>query len=353
MDGFIREARRANRKCANPDNPACVGAAPDVMAYHDDREIPNYWSYAKQFVLQDHMFEPNASWSLPAHLFLVSEWSGRCEVLNDPTSCRNALDNPRGSWIMGVGYRAPPVGAYAWTDLTYLLHRAGVTWKYYVSEGTEPDCEDDGMTCAGKPQRVGTPSIWNPLPSFTTVRRDGEEDNVQTIDHFFEDLRTNHLPAVVWIVPNQDSSEHPPGRVSVGQAYVTGLVNAVMQSSAWSSSAIFLTWDDWGGFYDHVVPPVVDANGYGLRVPGLVISPYARHGFIDHQTLSFDAYVKFIEDVFLRGERLDPRTDGRWDPRPTVRERERILGDLRVDFDFTQSPRPPALLSITKPSPGT
>ena len=89
-----------------------------------------------------------------------------------------------------------------------------------------------------------------------------------------------------------------------------------MRSPDWDSTAIFLAWDDWGGFYDHVVPPTVDHNGYGLRVPALVISPYARRGFVDHQTLSFDAYVKFIEDDFLGGQRLDPKTDGRPDPRP-------------------------------------
>src|SRR5207245_8470853 len=100
--------------------------------------------------------------------------------------------------------------------------------------------------------------------------------------------------------------------------------------------------DDWGGFYDHVVPPWVDQNGYGLRVPGLVISPYARRGFIDHQVLSFDAYAKFIEDDFLRGARLDPRSDGRADPRPTVREALATLGDLSTDFDFAQQPRAPA-----------
>ena len=98
-----------------------------------------------------------------------------------------------------------------------------------------------------------------------------------------------------------------------------------------------MTWDDWGGFYDHVVPPRVDENGYGLRVPGIVISPYARRGFIDHQTLSHDAYVKFIEDDFLSGARIDPHTDGRPDRRPTVRENVWILGDLRKDFDFGQS----------------
>ena len=108
--------------------------------------------------------------------------------------------------------------------------------------------------------------------------------------------------------------------MSRGQAYVTGLINAIMRGPDWKSTAIFLSWDDWGGFYDHVVPPRVDENGYGLRVPGIVISPYARRGFIDHQTLSHDAYVKFIEDDFLGGERIDPTTDGRPDRRPTVRE---------------------------------
>jgi phospholipase C len=101
---------------------------------------------------------------------------------------------------------------------------------------------------------------------------------------------------------------------------------------------------DWGGFYDHVVPPTVDALGYGLRVPALVISPYARRGYIDHQTLSFDAYLRFIEDDFLGMQRLDPRTDGRPDPRPDVRENAPQLGDLERDFDFGQRPRPPLIL---------
>jgi phospholipase C len=97
------------------------------------------------------------------------------------------------------------------------------------------------------------------------------------------------------------------------------------------------------------VPPTVDADGYGLRVPGLVISPYAKRGYIDHQILSFDAYLKFIEDDFLDGERLDPKTDGRPDPRPYVREDVPLLGDLTPDFDFTQAPRPPLVLD---PYPG-
>ena len=108
-----------------------------------------------------------------------------------------------------------------------------------------------------------------------------------------------------------------------------------MQSPDWDSTAIFLAWDDWGGFYDHVAPPHVDENGYGLRVPGLVISPYARKGYIDHQTLSFDAYAKFIEDDFLGGQRLDPTHRRPARPAPDVRENVPILGDLVADFDFT------------------
>src|SRR5260370_26755011 len=109
--------------------------------------------------------------------------------------------------------------------------------------------------------------------------------------------------------------------------------------------AIFLTWDDWGGFYDHVVPPKAkDGLGYGLRVPGIVISPYAKKAYIDKQVLSFDAYAKLIEDLFLDGQRLDPASDGRPDPRPEVREAEAMLGDLLNDFDFMQAPRAPMLL---------
>ena len=135
-----------------------------------------------------------------------------------------------------------------------------------------------------------------------------------------------------------------------GQAYVTALINAAMKSPDWNSTAIFLSWDDWGGFYDDVTPPAVDENGYGLRVPGIVISPYAKKGYIDHQTLSSDAYLKFIEDDFLGGARLNPVTDGRPDRRPDVREDLPILGNVEQDFNFNQVPRPPLLLPTNPPT---
>jgi phospholipase C len=239
-------------------------------------------------------------------------------------------------------HRPPP--DYAWTDLTYLLHKQNVSWAYYVFGGTEPDCANDQANCSPRPQRARTPGIWNPLPYFDTVKQDGELGQIQDISRFYAAAAAGTLPAVSWICPSGQYSEHPPALVSRGQAYVTGLINSIMRSPDWNSTAIFLAWDDWGGFYDHVKPPVVDQNGYGIRVPGIVISPYARHGYVDHQTLSFDAYVKFIEDDFLSGQRIDPATDGRPDPRPDVRENATQLGDLRSDFDFTQMPRPPVLL---------
>jgi len=206
-------------------------------------------------------------------------------------------------------------------------------------DGFEPDCDGDQQSCNRKPQSARTPSIWNPLPSFTDVKQDGELSNVKDTTLFFRDVANGTLPAVVWLAPSNRYSEHPPGLLSSGQAYVGGIVNAIARSKYWNSTAIFLSWDDWGGFYDHVSPPNVNAFGYGLRVPGLVISAYARKGFVDHQVLSHDAYVKFIEDDFLHGERIDPKHDGRPDPRESIAENAPALGDLRKDFDFSQAPR--------------
>ena len=259
-------------------------------------------------------------------------------------SCVSNIDHPD-QIVIGVKPYKTPI--YAWTDLTYLLYKNNVSWAYYVANGTQPDCDEDTgpIACNPKPQDFKTPEIWNPLPYFDTVHADNQVNNVQPLSKFYTAAQNGTLPSVVWIVPNNTESEHPPSSVTVGQAYVTKLINTIMQGPDWSSTAIFLAWDDWGGFYDHVVPPTVDQNGYGFRVPGLVISPYAKKGYIDHQTLSFDAYVKFIEDDFIYSQRIDPKTDERPDSRPDVREDASILGDLTQDFDFTQAPRQPLVLN--------
>jgi phospholipase C len=181
------------------------------------------------------------------------------------------------------------------------------------------------------------------------VRQDNQLRDIAPLQNFFTALSHNTLPAVSWIVPGDKDSDHPPALITESQTYVTGLINSIMRSKAWDSTAIFLCWDDWGGFYDHVEPPVVDNQGYGLRVPALVISPYAKRGYVDHQILSQDAYLKFIEDDFLHGQRINPKTDGRPDPRPDVRENVAGLGNLANDFDFRQRPRPPLLLPLHPP----
>jgi phospholipase C len=387
MDGFIGEAERAKWGCTDKDNPVCINGSPlGVMGYHDAREIPNYWAYARNFVLQDHMFEPVRSWSLAAHLFEVSGWSAYCPS-HDPATCVNNVRDPRvGRRTAGANPSPTPTASpsvsptdtptptptsgatattaptasptttprrpiFAWTDITYLMHRFGVSWRYYVVRGGEPDCEDaSAIACPWVAQDAHVPGIWNPLPKFDTVNRNRQRHNIQPMTSFFSAAKAGTLPNVAWVTPSQAVSEHPPGRVSDGQAFVTRVVNAVMRSPDWNSTAIFVTWDDWGGFYDHERPPHVDRNGYGLRVPGLLISPYARTGYIDHQVLSSDAYLKFIEDRFLHGLRLNPRTDGRPDPRPYVRENAAILGDLRREFNFRQRPRPPVLLPERPPT---
>ncbi len=351
MDGFINQEAMHQQNCPVP-TPNChptPGSPTVVVGYHDQREVPNYWAYAQNFVLDDHMFAAAKSWSLPEHLYMVSGWSARCRTRN-PASCQN---DPVGTYTqsefdaaVSQELRTGTTDIHlAWTDITWLLHQHGVSWGYYVETGTQPDCADDQAgTCAPVAQDYRTPGIWNPDPLFEDVRRDRQISNIRPLDDFFSSASAGTLPQVSWIVPSNGNSEHPPESVHQGEAFTTAIINAAMQSPDWSSTAIFLTWDEWGGLYDNVPPPAVDRNGFGIRVPSLVISPYARTGYVDHQALSSDAYLKFIEDDFLSGARLDPATDGRPDPRPDVRENQPGLGNLVHDFDFKQQPRPPLLL---------
>ena len=335
MNGFVIEAERGH--CTPGSGPCST----DVMGYHVGTDIPNYWAYAKNFVLQDHMFEAAGSWSLPAHLYEVSGWSAKCDKSGDPMSCKTTGMPPN----RRAGHPTP----FAWTDVTYLLHKNHVSWGYYLDHGA-----------VSATNKTGTWVVWNVLPGFRDVRSDGQLSDIGPLSRFYQRAKAGTLPQVSWVSPDGRDSEHSPGLISTGQAYVTRVINAVMRSPDWKSSAIFLTWDDWGGFYDHVYPPHVDSLGYGFRVPAIVISPYAKRGFIDSQTLTSDAYLKFIEDDFMGGARLDPATDGRPDSRPTVRENVSILGNLINDFDFSQRPLPPLILTpcpanttlIPTPKPG-
>jgi phospholipase C len=351
MDGFIRQWEATRKYCHEGDHasrPTCEAesAKPDVMGYHDRADIPNYWAYADNFVLQDHMFEPNLGWSQPSHLSLVSGWSAVCRNPYHAETCRPSVT------FNDIDPKWPHQPSYAWTDITYLLHSYGVSWRYYVAPGSVNDCEgtnDQMIHCTpGVPgfEPIGTPEPWNPLPDFTDVRADHQVKNVRFNPKFFASAAAGTLPSVSWVEPGWYDSEHPPTSITDGQAWVTRVINAAMEGPDWKDTVVFLAWDDWGGFYDHMAPPSVDGEGYGLRVPGLMISPYAKHGYIDHQTYSFDVYLRFIEDLFMRGQRLDPYTDGRWDPRPDIRDNAPILGNLMHEFDFQQPPRRPLILPV-------
>jgi phospholipase C len=259
---------------------------------------------------------------------------------------------------------------YPWANLFQLLDVHGVSWKYYLATGDEPDCDDDEMTCDPQIQTHGIGSFWNPVPLFGWVQAQSPAYlalHNPDADQFVLDAKNGTLPQISWVVPANVYSEHAPNRITTGMEYVTSLVNAVMSSPEWNSSAIFISWDEWGGFYDHVVPPNVDMNGgqypiqgFGIRVPGLMISPYAKAGMIDHSILSFDSYATFFEDLFLGGARLNPTQLGNPDSRPDIRDALRRvklidgstapLGKLMDEFDFSQPPIQPMLLSTHIPT---
>ncbi len=373
LDGFVyQQTQGYTHLCSGsgsnahePGSPRCAPFTPgfeahDVMGYHTDAELPNYWAYARNFVLQDQMYEAVRDYSMASHLELTSLWSALCSNPLDVSTCITS-----GTPVLPSGTQV----VYPWANLFQLLDTHGVSWKYYLGSGLEPDCNDDEMTCDPQKQSSQVASFWNPLPGYAWVEAQGQSylaaHNPQ-IDQFLLDVKNGNLPAVSWIVPANSFSEHPAAGITAGEDYVTSLVNAVMQSPYWASSAIFISWDDWGGFYDHVVPPIVDTNtskypvqGYGLRVPGLVISPYAKPAYIDHGILSTDSYARFIEDVFMGGTRLDPAAMGEPDSRPDLRDRvTRVrfingnlvnVGVLEDDFDFNQTPLPPLVLSTHIP----
>ena len=326
QDGFVqRQQAVITNGCAGTAplyycNDVAAIARHDVAGYHTDAEIPNYWAYAENFVLQDRMFEGVRDWSQASHLDLVSEWSATCSDYTDTSTCMSS-----------EVYPIPATPQIPWVGLFQLLDANNVSWKYYIATGGEPDCDDGELTCYPVQQNAKIMSIWNPVAGFAWVRSQSAAylaAHNPSVDQFFADIKAGTLPQVAWLIPDIAHSEHPGNSgVTSGMVYVTALVNAVMQSPYWNSTAIFVTWDDWGGFYDHVVPPLVDRNttknsaqGFGIRVPGLMISAYAKAGVIDHQLLDFDSYATLIENLFANGERLVPASFGNPDNRPDIRD---------------------------------
>ncbi len=290
---------------------------PFAVAYLDQRDIPNYWDYAKHFTLCDYFFSSLMGPSGPNHLYTVAAQSDGLVVNAGLRGAEELLNEPNG---------------LTFATVIALLKRSNVSWKYYVETVPAPAGSRTGGLNYPDPKKY---NIWNPLPGFKAIR-----DNPALMAHlvdqkeYYRDLKHGTLPEVSWLVPADQDSEHPPepaAPVAQGMWYVTRLINALMRSRYWNDSVVFLTWDDYGGFYDHEPPPQVDAFGYGPRVPTIVISPFARPGHISHYTYDFTSILKFIE------ERFDL---------PSLTWRDKHADDMRDCFDFEQNPNLPLVIPV-------
>ncbi|MBV9719464.1 MAG: hypothetical protein JOZ77_09090 [Candidatus Eremiobacteraeota bacterium] len=322
MDGFGNEG----------GGPKCPGkAATQVYQYVNPQQLAPDWDIAQQYVLADHMFQTQGSGSFTAHQDLIAG----ATIINAPTDTKSLVDFPstipwgcdapkgtKTSLLVNLGtklrdeYHKGPFPCLTYDTMQTLLDAKGVSWKYY-----------------SPPEPHGTGEYWNAFDAIQAVREGPEwKTNIASTNQFFTDISAGNLPSVSWIVPDNADSDHPATPSDTGPSWIASIVNAVGQSSYWDSTAIIVVWDDWGGFYDHVPPPLRDNwGGLGFRVPMMVISPYAREaypsqpGYISHTQYEFGSILKFIENIWGLGSL------GTTDVRAT---------SIVDCFDFTQSPRP-------------
>jgi phospholipase C len=286
-----------------------IGVQPNVMGHYDGADLPFYWNIAKRYVLFDRFFTSAAAGSVQNHMY----------------------------WVTGQpGSPADLIPAKGFGDIPTIfdrLERRHVSWKFYV-QNYRP-----GITYRSRGVGdSGAQPVWVPLLAYNRyIDNPRLFSHIVDLSEYYRDLQKGTLPAVSYIVP-AGSSEHPPGNIHSGMRFVRTLIGALQQSPAWNSSAFTWTYDDWGGWYDHVRPPQVDRYGYGFRAPALLVSPYARKGYIDHHTLDFTSILRFIEE--------------NWSLPPLAR-RDARANSIASAFDFSQSPRPPAFVSATLNPPST
>jgi phospholipase C len=280
-----------------------------AMAYYDDRDLPYYWNVADEYVLFDRFFSSSNSGSIRNHMFRVTGGPG------------------------ATG-RAEAIPLDGWGTIPTIFDRlqaAGIEWKFYV-ENYDPTITFRTRIGMADIDR-GAQVIWVPLLAYARYLDDPRLfSRIVDLEEYYDDAARGNLPAVSFIAPAGDS-EHPPGSVRAGQTLVRSLLTQLMRSSAWNSSAFLWSYDDWGGWYDHVVPPQVDQYGYGFRVPALLVSAYARRGHVDHTTLDFTSVLAFIEH--------------NWSLEPLA-ERDRTANTFLGAFDFASPPRPPRLLGTAR-----
>ena len=290
-------------------------------SYVPESQVEPYWTLARGYVLGDRMFESSSGPSYPSHQYLIAGQSAL------------VAENPSGGWgcDAGSGSLAPLIGTngaeitpgvppcFDYLTVADLLDRAGVSWRYYA-----PD-PDDGfyeLSAFQAVRHIRYGSDWQTKVIFPATRAQ-------------VDIANGELAQVTWIVPDMDNSDHPGSRSTTGPDWVSSIVNAIGQSKYWNSTAIFVTWDDWGGWYDHVLPPKVDEMGYGLRVPLLVISPWARHGYVSHSVHEASGFIAFIENNFNLG---------------SLGQRDASADRFADCFDFTQPKVPFVPVTTGTPS---
>jgi phospholipase C len=290
----------------------------DRMAYqqYTQADVPNLWAYAQHFTLGDHMFAASVGSTFPNHLYSVAAQSGG--VVTNVQAWHNGwgCDSGAHAFTLKKSASGQLVGAgtcFRFATLADTMERAHVSWTYY----------------AAPPSDLGY--LFSTLDAFPSIRQTALwTTRVKDQATFAADARAGRLPAFSWVTPTYATSSHPPYGICAAENWVVEKINALMQGPDWPSTAVVLVWDDWGGFYDHVAPPRVDAFGLGLRVPLLLIAPYARRGYISHTPYAFDSVLRTFEELA---------------DLPPLTARDRAAPDLLDSFDFSQRPAPPLLLT--------
>lgn len=287
-----------------------------ALGYYDSDEIPLYWGLADRYVLADHWFSSVAGPSFPNHLYAY-------------TASRTSTDGTK-------VYNSVPEEGLEIVTIFDRLQDAGISWKVYV-QGYDPESNFRSVEARLGLTDQAAQLIWVPLVGIPRyVDNPAYSSKIVDIDQYYEDLRQEELPAVAFITPS-GLSEHPPGDLRLGHFFATDLLEALMFSEHWETSAFVITWDEWGGWADHVPPPQVDEDGYGVRVPALIVSPYAKRGFVDSTVYDHTSPIALINTLYG----LDP-----------LSTRDAAANDLTNAFDFNQEPRPPELPPVEYVPPG-
>ena len=278
-----------------------------AMGYYDDQDLPYYWNIADNYVLFDNFFSSVAGGSFDNHMFWVA---GTTVVPTSEVSEQELLAE------------VPTIFDQ--------LDAKGVSWKFYVQNY---DPELTYRTVHLYPFNRASQVIWVPLLNFDRFLDNPDlNQHIVDLDQYFDDLVDGTLPNVAFMVPS-GPSEHPPSSLLSGQRFVRTLLQRLMQSEFWESSAFMWSYDDWGGWYDHVPPPSVDEFGYGFRVPALLVSPYAKPGFIDSTQHDYTSALKFISE--------------NWGLE-TPAERTASANSLTSAFDFSEPPRQAQFISFDR-----